>query len=78
MRIEVKQIMKYLLTITLCSILDGTCVPPHMFPVAYQDLYSCQLAGYQKSVEKITEIGTDNVNKYGIYTRFACRPLETT
>ena len=48
--------MKYFLTITLCSLLDGTCVGPHVFPTAYPNLYSCQIDGYEKSVDKIKDL----------------------
>ena len=40
--------MKFILTITLCSLMDTTCIQPHIFPDVYEDLYTCQLAGYQK------------------------------
>ena len=70
--------MKYFLTITLCSLLDGTCVGPHVFPTAYPNLYSCQIDGYQKSVDKIKEIGMEDVNQYKIYTKFSCRLLNET
>ena len=70
--------MKYFLTITLCSLLDGTCVGPHVFPTAYTNLYSCQIDGYQKSVDKIKEIGMEDVNQYKIYTKFSCRLLSET
>ena len=70
--------MKYFLTITLCSLLDGTCVGPHVFPTAYPNLYSCQIDGYEKSVDKIKEIGMEDVNQYKIYTKFSCRLLNET
>ena len=51
--------MKYLLTITLCSMMDSVCVPPYTFPYEFDDLYSCQMMGYNKAIEKIEEIGID-------------------
>ena len=77
-KIKVKEIMKYILTITLCSLVDATCIQPHIFPDVYEDLYNCQLAGYQKSIEKIEEIGNDNINRHGIYTKFACNKINAT
>ena len=44
--------MKYILTITLCSMLENVCVNPHTFPRVYDDLYTCQLDGYKKAFEK--------------------------
>jgi len=65
--------MKYILTITLCSILDGVCTTPYTFPIIYNDLYNCQLDGYKKAIEKIEEIGSDRVNEFKIYSTFQCR-----
>tara|TARA_R100001015_G_C4603640_1_gene158607 strand:- start:319 stop:531 length:213 start_codon:yes stop_codon:yes gene_type:complete len=69
--------MKYLLTITLCSMMDNTCVAPYTFPQIYDDLYTCQISGYKKAIEKIEEIGNDKVNKIGIFSTFACRKIDT-
>jgi len=69
--------MKYLLTITLCSLMDSVCIQPHTFPDPFDDLYSCQLTGYNKSIEKIEEIGIDKVNEFKIYTTFSCKPFNT-
>lgn len=69
--------MKYLLTITLCSMMDSVCVPPYTFPYEFDDLYSCQIMGYNKAIEKIEEIGIDKINEFKIYTTFACKPFNT-
>ena len=69
--------MKYILTITLCSMLDNVCIPPHTFPEIYDDLYNCQLNGYKKAIDKITEIGSGRINEFKIYTTFVCKPYET-
>ena len=59
--------MKYILTITLCSMLENVCVKPYTFPTVYDDLYTCQLNGYKKAFEKIEEIGSDKINEFKIY-----------
>jgi len=69
--------MKYILTITLCSIIDNVCVPPYTFPEEFDDLYTCQFIGYKKAIEKIEEIGIDKVNEFKIYTTFACKPYSS-
>jgi len=68
--------MKYFLTLTLCSMIDNVCINPHTFPQAYANLYSCQIAGYNKAIEKIEEIGIDKINEFKIYTTFSCKPYE--
>ncbi len=69
--------MKYLLTITLCSMIDNVCIPPHTYPNEFLDLYTCQTMGYKKALDKIEEIGIDKVNEFKIYTTFACKPFNT-
>ena len=69
--------MKYLLTITLCSMIDNVCIAPYTFPQEFNNLYSCQLMGYSKAIEKIEEIGNDKVNEFKIYTTFMCKPFNS-
>ena len=70
--------MKFFLTITLCSVVEMTCINPYTFPTFYADLYSCQIDGYKKSVEKIQEIGSEDINRFGIYAKFSCKLMNTT
>lgn len=69
--------MKYILTITLCSMIENICVNPYTFPDVYNDLYTCQLDGYKKAFEKIEEIGSDRINEFKIYTTFACKQINS-
>ena len=69
--------MKYILTILLCTAVEKTCLPPHTFEETYPDIYTCHIDGYKKSIDKIKEIGSVEVNKHQIYTSFWCRELKT-
>jgi len=69
--------MKYILIITLCSYVDLTCIPSVQMPGEYNDLYECFLDGYDKSYMKIEEIGRDDINKFKIFTKFRCDPVNT-
>jgi len=69
--------MKYFLTITLCSMLDNVCVPPHTFPQYYDNLYDCQIDGYKKAIEKIEEIGMGKINEFKIYKTVACKQIDS-
>ena len=60
--------MKFLLTALLCSGISSTCLTPHTFPEAYDDVYSCMMDGYTKSLEKMEEIGREEVNTIFILT----------
>ena len=70
--------MKYLLTISLCSMIDSVCMPPYTFPIVYDNLYTCQLDGYKKAFAKIEEIGSDRINEFKIYTTFVCKQINST
>ena len=69
--------MKYILIITLCSYVDLTCIPSGQMPGEYVDIYECFLDGYQQSIEKIEQIGRDDINKFQIFTRFRCDPINS-
>ena len=66
--------MKFILTLLMCSIVDGktTCLPPFQSEVEYVDAYECMLDGYNESYNKIVELGREDVNKYNIYIKFGC------
>ena len=65
--------MKFLLTIIMCSSVAQTCLTPHTFIETYEDSYDCLMNGYSKSIEKMEEIGREEINKHGIYLKFDCQ-----
>ena len=69
--------MKILLTLIMCSYVQGSCLQPYDWPIHFNDMYDCFQAGYEESQKKMTEIGRTEVNKYQIYIRFTCVPLST-
>ena len=66
--------MNYLLSILMCSV-ASTCMPPHTFNEAYDSSYTCLMDGYQKSIDKLEEIGEAEVNEHGIYLKFECTEI---
>ena len=60
------------LTVFLCSLYSSICLPPHTFEDVYSDNFSCMLDGYQRSFDKMVELGAEEVNKQGLYIRFIC------
>jgi len=66
--------MKFILTIIMCSIIEGqtTCIPPYVFETEYNDVYDCMVDGYNKANDKTIELGREQVNKYKIYIKFGC------
>ena len=67
--------MKFLLTIFLCSTVANTCLTPHTFTQLYDDSYDCLMDGYVKSINKMEQIGREEINEYGIYMKFDCTPF---
>jgi hypothetical protein len=70
--------MKILLTLIMCSYTASTCLQPYEWPVQYDSMYDCMIAGYEESQRKMEEIGRVEVNKHQIYIRFTCVPAANT
>ena len=66
--------MKFILSILICSHVQGTCLPPIHSPDMYGDGYKCMLAGYDKANEKLIEVGPEEVNKQQVFVKFGCIP----
>ena len=69
--------MKFILAILICSQVGGTCLDPYKIPEKFDEGYDCMVRGYEMSLEKIKEIGREEVNKYNMYIRFGCTPDNT-
>jgi len=71
--------MNFILTMILCSGVLGTCLPPYpLTDTLYKDQYSCLLKGYEKSIEKMEEMGRVMVNENQLFVKFYCSPEEKT
>ena len=69
--------MKFLLSLIICSQVAGTCLEPYPWPDRFDTQYDCMVFGYQESLNKMEEIGRQEVNKHNIYIRFTCTPEQT-
>tara|TARA_R100001163_G_scaffold18430_1_gene16300 strand:- start:1342 stop:1590 length:249 start_codon:yes stop_codon:yes gene_type:complete len=67
---------EFILSLVMCSSVEGMCMPAHTWPVTFEDSYSCMLEGYKESYNKIEEIGREEINLHGIYIKFDCTPYE--
>ncbi len=66
--------MKFLLSLIICSQVAGTCLEPYQWPDTFDTKYDCMVFGYEESLQKIQDIGREEVNKYNMYIRFVCTP----
>ena len=64
--------MKIALILFICSYTAGNCLPPHKWPEKFDDMYDCMQAGYTEAMNKMEEVGREDVNEYEIFIRFAC------
>ena len=69
--------MKILLSLIICSQVAGTCMEPYEWPQTFNTQYDCMVFGYEESLNKMQEIGRQEVNKHNIYIRFTCTPEQT-
>ena len=69
--------MKILLSLIICSQVAGTCLEPYPWPEKFDTQYDCMVFGYEESLNKMQQIGREEVNKYNMYIRFTCTPEQT-
>ena len=59
--------MNIVLAIFMCSFIHSECIAPYVFPEKYASHYECMIAGYEKSLSKMQEIGKKDINKDQIF-----------
>ena len=64
--------MKFILGLIICSSGYQTCLEPYHWPDKFDDMYDCMQAGYTEAMNKMEEVGREDVNEYEIFIRFAC------
>ena len=69
--------MKFVLSLIICSSVAGECMPPFDWHDTFESQYDCMVFGYEESLNKMKEIGREEVNKHGIYIKFYCKPIST-
>ncbi len=69
--------MKFLLSMIICSQVAGSCMDPYPWPDTFNSQYDCLMFGYKESIVKLEELGPTDVNKYGMFIKFYCSPLDT-
>ena len=70
--------MKMILIMLVCSFVSGTCTPPLVINEEFEDMYSCLIRGYEESISMTMDVGREEINKKGLFTRFACREVPET
>ena len=69
--------MKILMSLIICSSVANECMPPFQWPETFRTKYDCLHFGYEEAQKKLEEIGREDINKYGMYIKFTCTPVDT-
>ena len=64
--------MEFLLVLTICSSVAGDCMPSYVWRESFRTHYECAQFGYNEASKKMEEIGSKEVNEYGIVIKFSC------
>ena len=64
--------MKFFMSIAVCSFLDFTCMPWVQYPTAFNSWNDCMNYAYKESMEIISEIDPNVVEKNRLATKFTC------
>ena len=64
--------MKFILTLLICTQVGGTCLPPYKVSEKFDDGYDCMVTGYEMALDKLQEMGREDVNKHNIFIKFGC------
>ena len=62
----------------VCSFVSVTCTPPLVIDEKFDNMYDCLMRGYEESINMTMEVGKEEINKKGLFTRFACREVPET
>ena len=52
-------------------------MPSFEWPETFRSKYDCLHFGYEESKRKLEEVGREDINKYGMYIKFTCTPIDT-
>ena len=69
--------MKFILSLIICSQIHTTCMAPYQWPETFDSSYDCMMFGYEESMNKMKEIGREEVNKHNMFVKFYCTPQTT-
>ena len=51
-------------------------MPPYQWPTTFNSQYDCLMFGYQESMNKMEQIGREEINKQNMFIRFTCTPQQ--
>ena len=73
------EIMKFLLTVFICSVAGGDCYTNKDYPKVFNNHHDCIRGGLSESYEVLFAEGNfteEQINKMQLYPKFHCEPLK--
>ena len=73
------KIMKFLLTVFICSVASGDCYTNDQYPKTFNSHHDCIRAGLSESYEVLIADGTfteEQINNLQLYPKFVCDPVK--
>jgi len=67
-----RQVVKFLLVIQICSVTAMECIPPQEQTPLFHSHYDCATAGYLRSMKILDEIGGETVDQTKTQINFTC------
>ena len=61
----------------ICTQVAVSCLESDPWTEKIDTQYDCSVFGYEESLNKMKQIGREEVNKYNMYIRFTCTPEQT-
>ena len=71
--------MKFILTIFICSAVSSDCYINPQYPKTFDSHYECMRAGLAESYEILIADGTfteEHIEKFKLYPKFVCAPVK--
>ena len=70
--------MKFILTISICSVVFGDCSPPVQHNVIFDDFNTCVKTALKEMTNIHNMLNTDMINENLLGPQFKCTPIKTT
>ena len=73
------EIMKFLLTVFICSVASGDCFTTKDYPKVFNNHQDCNRGGLSESYEVLFAEGNfteEQINKLQLYPKFHCEPIK--
>ena len=69
--------MKFILIYTICSFIDGSCLPDTEYPKTFDTWKECIITGLDTTKKVIEFFPPEDIENYRLGPRFVCQDINT-